>query len=419
MTSPDPQFAVTHYTLVNALGRGVSESLSALQQGRSGLIENDFEGAELNTWIGRVKGLEDEPVTGAAAGLVTESMAESMAGYDCRNNRLARLALEQDDFIPAIEQAKQRYGSHRIGVFMGTSTSGIQETEMAYQQRDPKTDMLPDTYHYSLSQMIFSVADFTQHYLELKGPSLVISTACSSSAKVFATAARYLKAGLCDAAIVGGVDSLCLTTLLGFNSLELVASEKCRPWDESRSGINIGESAGFALLERQTERQAEKSGAITLLGYGESSDAYHMSTPHPQGLGAKMAMERALGMAGLSADQVDYINLHGTATRTNDSSEDCAVSSLFGDATHCSSTKGWTGHTLGAAGITEAIFGFLALTHNFLPQSLNTENIDASLSANIVMQPQQADVNVVMSNSFGFGGSNCSLIFGASVGARG
>ena len=393
---PSETIHIEHYSLVNALGRGVQCSLDALRSGRSGLTECDFPGAALQTWIGRVAGIEDEPVTGA------------LSLHDCRNNRLAQLALMTDDFHTAVASVRDQYGPHRIGVFVGTSTSGIEATETAYRQRDPQTGCLPSEFDYMATQNIFSVADFTQRYLKLNGPALAISTACSSSAKVFASAARYIQIGLCDAAVVGGVDSLCLTTLLGFNSLELVSNQKCMPWDVDRSGINIGEAAGYALLTRESLGASR----IHLAGYGESSDAYHMSTPHPEGLGARMAMEAALAMAGLQPDQIDYLNLHGTATRTNDSAEDAAVSSLFGSSVQCSSTKGWTGHTLGAAGITESIFCFLAMQNHFLPQSLNTSNLDPQLSANIAMSCIEKDVRYSMSNSFGFGGSNCSLLFG-------
>lgn len=410
---------ISHFTTVNALGRGVQASLDALRSGRSGLTPCDFggigeegaEGIELKTWIGRVAGLEDEPVSGA------------LSDYDCRNNRLAQMALQQDDFSVVVEQARQRYGSDRIGVFMGTSTSGIRQTELAYSQRDPDTQKLPADFKYETTHNTFSVARFTKRYLQLGGPALVISTACSSSAKVFATAQRYIQAGLCDAAIVGGVDSLCLTTLLGFNSLELVSPDVCRPWDEFRKGINIGEAAGFALLEKTPATDSSSASAgqesICLLGYGESSDAYHMSTPHPEGEGASLAMRKALAMAQLEAGQIDYVNLHGTSTRSNDSSEDAAVTNVLGTNTWCSSTKGWTGHTLGAAGIVESVFCFLSLQHKFVPVSLNTSSPDPALSARIVTASaitgnSELSVDHVMTNSFGFGGSNCCLVFGLS-----
>ncbi|HEX20121.1 MAG TPA: beta-ketoacyl-[acyl-carrier-protein] synthase II, partial [Acidiferrobacteraceae bacterium] len=224
------------------------------------------------------------------------------------------------------------------------------------------------------------------------------------------TASRYINAGLCDAALVGGVDSLCMTTLYGFSSLELVSDQPCRPADRDRNGISIGEAAGFALLETGAGGSPD---AFALLGYGESSDAHHMSTPHPEGQGAALAMQAALTMARLDASEVDYINLHGTATQSNDRAEDRAVVSVFGDRTPCSSTKGWTGHTLGAAGIVEAIISMLCIQHGLIPASLNTKQRDADLQANIVLTQQRQGVRHVISNSFGFGGNNCALLFGS------
>lgn len=390
---------VSHYTLVNALGSGVAASLEGLRNGDSALRRNDYAHAPLETWIGRVEGVE-----GVA-------LPQSLAEFDCRNNRLAAHCLQQDGFCDTVAALRGHYGAKRIGIFLGTSTSGIEETEAAYRGRDSE-GRLPADFHYMQTQNIFSLADFVRRYLQLEGPAQVISTACSSSAKVFATASRYMAAGLCDAALVGGVDSLCLTTLYGFNSLELISADKCRPWDVSRNGINIGEGAGFALLERSEAGDARPA----LLGYGESSDAYHISTPHPQGEGARQAMLQALQRAGLEPAAIDYINLHGTATPSNDRSEDRAVTRLFGDITPpCSSTKGLTGHTLGAAGITEAIFSLLAIEHGLLPASTNTVVLDPALKANIVRERREQPLRHVMSNSFGFGGSNCSLIFGRTA----
>lgn len=386
---------ISHYSLVNALGRGVTASLEALQLNRSGLRANDYIHAPLPTWIGRVDGIEEHPVPA------------HLTDFDCRNNRLAALALELDGFANRVAELRQQLGAKRIGVFLGTSTSGIEETEKAYRERDSE-GQLPGTYHYMETQNPFSLGVFVRRYLQLEGPSLVVSTACSSSAKVFATASRHMAAGLCDAAIVGGVDSLCATTLYGFNSLQLISDEKCRPWDTLRKGINIGEAAGFAILQK-TDNSHDQ---IALLGYGESSDAYHMSTPHPDGDGALMAMQQALAMANIEPAAIDYINLHGTATPANDRAEDHAVTRLFRDTPPCSSTKGLTGHTLGAAGITEAIFTLLSIEHDLLPATANTSQPDSELQTKILLQPDKQPVRYAMSNSFGFGGSNCSLIFG-------
>lgn len=395
------------YSLVNALGRGINASWSALQESRSGLRPCDFPDTPLTTWIGRVEGLEEEIIMG------------NLAHFDCRNNRLAQVGLQQDGFQEAVAQARTRYGAARIGVFIGTSTSGVQHTEQTYRQPDPLTGKLPDSFLYRYTQNLFAVTDFVRQYLTLEGPSLTISTACSSSAKVFATAYRYIQAGLCEAAVIGGIDSLCQTTLYGFNALELVSAHPCRPWDSQRDGINIGEAAGFALLERvhsgyspSSQERAGGGKGIALVGYGESNDAYHLSTPHPDGKGAILAMQRALTSAHLAPDQVNYLNLHGTASRANDLAEDKAVVAVFGTQTPCSSTKGWTGHTLGTAGITEAILVSLCLLHNFLPRSLNTNTVDPQLRAQIRLDSSEQPLQYAMSNSFGFGGNNCSLILG-------
>jgi 3-oxoacyl-[acyl-carrier-protein] synthase-1 len=303
-----------------------------------------------------------------------------------------------------------------VGVFIGTSTAGIHSAELAYRawRSDTPGGMtnLPDWFDYRHTQNLFSVADFVARALHLSGPVLAISTACSSSAKVFAAAYRSMQLGLCDAAIVGGVDSLCLTTLYGFNSLQLISADKCRPADAGRKGISIGEAAGFAIVEKPEQAGADAL-PYGLLGYGESGDAHHMSSPDPQGRGAAAAMQLALQRASLNTTDVDYINLHGTGTQANDAAEDQGVCALFGTHIPCSSTKGWTGHTLGAAGIVEAGISLLCIEHGFMPQSLNTQVKDPALQANILMRAREMQMQRVLSNSFGFGGSNCSLLLGA------
>ncbi|HUW39227.1 MAG TPA: beta-ketoacyl-ACP synthase, partial [Rhodocyclaceae bacterium] len=280
----------------------------------------------------------------------------------------------------------------------------------AYRRRDPASGALPADFDYRATHNTFSVADFTRRYFGLSGPAVVVSSACSSSAKVFASARRMIASGLIDAAVVGGVDSLCLTTLYGFNSLGLISEQACRPFDAQRNGISIGEAAAFALLERMPENL--DGDAVLLLGVGESSDAYHMSSPHPEGLGARMAMQAALTMAGLQPSEIDYINLHGTATQSNDAAEAKAVRHLFGQATPCSSTKGATGHTLGAAGGIEAVICALALRHGLLPAGLNTRQLDPALELDYLRENREQPVSRALSNSFGFGGTNCSLVFG-------
>ncbi len=397
--------------MTSCLGKGLQQTLDALLQQRQALKPCDFETVDLPTFIGEVEGVDDV------------TMPAGMQEFDCRNNRLALLGLEQDGFEQAVKAAVGHYGADRIGVFLGTSTSGILETEIAFRNRDKTTGALPDGLDYGKTQNTYSVANFTRHYFKLAGPAAVVSSACSSSAKVFSVARRMIEAGLIDAAIVGGVDTLCLTTLYGFNSLNLLSTQACRPYDRNRDGISIGEAAVFALLERLPDtdlhpsKQAEVASkdAVLLLGIGESSDAYHMSSPHPEGLGAQLAMQQALQSAGLEPSDIDYINLHGTATPSNDAAEAKAVSAVFGKENKevpCSSSKGATGHTLGAAGGVEAVICALALQHGFIPGGLNTQHTDAELPLNYQLQNRAQAVQRVMSNSFGFGGTNCSLIFG-------
>lgn len=384
------------YTLINALGAGRKATLAGLRQQISGLRPCDFLDVDIPTWIGRVAGVESEPLPPA------------LKSFECRNHRLAFMALQQDDFMATVAGAAKRHGAGRVAVIIGTSTSGILETERAYRAREPSSGRLPRDFRYRHTQNTFAPADFVRTALGLTGPTLTISTACSSSAKVFASAARMLEAGWCDAAVVGGVDSLCNTTLYGFNSLELVSDEPCRPADRDRNGISIGEAAGFALLERSSICDEHPA----LLGYGESADAYHMSSPHPEGLGAATAMRQCLARAGLHPDAVDFTFLHGTATRTNDTAEDHAIVNVLGENAPCASVKGWIGHTLGAAGVMNALMACICLEEGFTPASLNTRTVDPDFKSRIMLEPGQRSLRTVLSNAFGFGGSNASLLLG-------
>ena len=389
---------LSHFTATSSIGRGLDQTLDSLRHRRGGLAPCAFDTVDLPTFVGEVAGVD------------ALQIPAHLADYDCRNNRLALLGLTQDGFDEAVRAAMAKYGAQRIGLFLGTSTSGILQTELAYRRRDPASGALPADFNYRTTHNTFSVADFTRHYFGLSGPAVVVSAACSSSAKVFASARRMMATGLIDAALVGGVDSLCLTTLYGFNSLGLISEQACRPFDAQRNGISIGEAAAFALLERPPANL--DADAVLLLGVGESSDAYHMSSPHPDGLGARMAMQDALSMAGLQPSEIDYINLHGTATQSNDAAESKAIRQIFGSATPCSSTKGATGHTLGAAGGVEAVICALALRHGLLPAGLNTRQLDPALELDYLLENREQPVGRVLSNSFGFGGTNCSLVFG-------
>ena len=399
---PRPPLRLSAFTAASCIGHGLEPTRAALAGRRSGLAPCDFDDVRLPTWTGTVAGVDDQV------------LPARLKAWDCRNNRLAQLALELDGFAGAVRATASRVGHGRVGVFVGTTTSGILETEQAYRSRDAQTGALPATLNYRGSHNLYSPADFTRHYLQLEGPATTVSTACSSSAKVFASAWRMIEAGLIDAAVVGGVDSLCLTTLYGFGSLDVLSPQPCRPYDAERSGISIGEAAAFVLLERPSP--GGDAGAILLRGVGESSDAHHMSAPHPEGLGARMAMEQALAMAGVAPRDVGYINLHGTATVANDAAEGKAVAALFGDEqVPCSSTKGATGHALGAAGALEAVISALALQHGVAWAGVHTQQRDAAIPVDYLLDNREQVTRLVLSNSFGFGGTNCSLLLGRAA----
>jgi len=385
---------VRAHTLTCATGAGLDSLRAALWKRDSGLRENDFPYSDLHTWIGRVADVENY------------EWIKDNAEWKSRNNALAAIGIEQDGFMSELNQVVKKLGNDRIGIVIGTSTSSIGHTELAY--RDMENEMLPRQFHQPKVHNSHSPSIFLANYTGVRGPAMTISTACSSSAKVFATAARWLEANIVDAVLVGGVDSLCLSVLHGFNSLELISPSPCRPFDQRRDGINIGEAAGFALIVSANDAPTH---SVRCAGYGESSDAYHMSHPHPEGRGAEQAMRGALARARLSAQDIGYINLHGTASRVNDAIESGAIAQLFTSATKVSSTKGWTGHALGAAGITEAIIAIESLHANRIPGTLNLDQPDETLSFPVQQSNLDMPLQHVMSNSFGFGGNNCSLVF--------
>jgi 3-oxoacyl-[acyl-carrier-protein] synthase-1 len=389
---------LAEYTATSCIGRGVTPTLSALIEQRSGLARCEFETVKIDTHVGEVPGVD------------AQRLPKDLQIFNCRNNRLAELGVQQDGFFDAVQAAAARWGRRRVGVFIGTSTAGIMQTELAYRARDAVSGALPPSFEYGTTHNSFSVADYLRQRCRLEGPAVAVSSACASSAKVFGSARRMIEAGLIDAALVGGTDSLCLTTLYGFHSLQLSSPAPCRPFDAARDGISIGEAAAFALLERVPENLDPD--AVLLYGVGESSDAYHMSAPHPEGLGAKRAIQAALTAASMQPGDVDYINLHGTGTPSNDRSESQAVTSIFGPTTPCSSTKGATGHTLGAAGALEAVISALAIQNGLMPGGVHTARIDPTLTAHYIKENRRTPVRRVLSNSFGFGGTNCSLIFG-------
>ena len=404
-----PPLAIRNYTATTALGGGRAAQRDALHARRSGLRRNDLgpartDGSLLPTWIGRVAGLEDA------------ALPEALAGWECRNNRLAWLALQHDCLLEDAIALGERHGRERVAVVIGTSTSSIGATEEAYARLEDAPgggERFPADLRRPIVHTPHSPGRFVQAATGLRGPCITVATACSSSAKVFAQAARLIASGQADAALVGGVDTLCGSVLYGFNSLGLVSEDPCRPFDARRNGLSLGEAGGFALLERAAPGDA----GLQLRGYGESSDAHHMSAPHPEGLGAQLCMSDAMSRAGIDATQLDYLNLHGTATPANDAVEARAVAALFpavpgAAGLHASSTKGWTGHTLGAAGIVESVFALLALEHGVLPGMLGSDVPDPGNGPQIRFDNATRDARYAMNNSFGFGGNNCSLVFG-------
>jgi len=397
-----PPLAIRAFTATSALGRGLDAHREALRMRRSGLRRNDFGSERLDCWIGRVDGLEDAP------------LPADWARWECRNNRLAWLALQQDGLLDAVRAAIDAHGADRVAVIIGTSTSSIGATEEAYARLQPDPDgspSFPADLRRAIVHTVHSPGDFVQAATGARGPCVTVATACSSSAKVFAQAARLIEAGVADAAIVGGVDTLCGSVLFGFNSLQLVSKNPCKPFDATRDGLSLGEAGGFAVVERA---RAGEPG-LQLRGYGESSDAHHMSAPHPEGLGAQHAMRDALARGGIDAGAVGYLNLHGTATPANDRAESLAVKAVFPDTLHASSTKAYTGHTLGAAGIVESVIALLALESGELPGILGSDTPDAACGPQIRFDDATRAIDYAMNNSFGFGGNNCSLLFGRAA----
>lgn len=397
--------------LVNALGCGKAEIAARLFAGdhQGMVLEPDWLPAR-SARVGRVR---SEP----------PSLPLECAVFNTSNNRL--LLQAATEIMAEIELAKQFYGAERIGVVLGTSTSGIAEGESAIahclQQGGLHDSKLPAGYHYQ-EQELGAAAYFLSTLCAVAGPSYVISTACTSSAKAFGAARRLLRAGVCDAVLVGGVDSLCRLTVNGFTALESTSEVLTNPMSRNRNGINIGEGAALFLMSRNPGQNSNADN-IALVGMGESSDAYHMSSPDPEGRGAELALQQALQEAQLTPAQISYINLHGTATLKNDAMESCVVERVFGDRVPCSSTKPLTGHTLGAAGATEAAFCWLALSRynpeGLLPPHVWDGHADETLpQLDLVSSGRTIEKKsriAMMSNSFAFGGNNVSLIFAKIV----
>ena len=378
--------SVTAFSVANGLGRGRAEVEEALFAGRTGLVPPPLE-LPFETFVGAIPG-------------ELPALPPEIGGYHTRTAQIASLLVSEIE--GELRRARERYAPHRIAVLLGTSTAGAEATEAAFKHY-VKAGSLPAQYDVFRHHTYGAVLHVFRELSGARGPAFMVSTACTSSAKPLATATRLMDAGVIDAALVGGIDTLCEMTLMGFHSLDALSFERAKPFSSERRGLNIGEGGALMLIERGGDAMA------LLEGVGESSDAYHISAPHPEGLGAKLAMERALALAGASPESVDHINAHGTGTQLNDKAESRAIVELFGREVPVISTKGYTGHTLGAAGATEAIFSIMTLLRGEIPASLFASPLDPAVEARIVLENEKSAPRRVLSNSFAFGGNNISV----------
>ena len=390
---------VTACSVLSACGCGTRSLHEALLTGEHRLQRCELIDLEFPAYVGEIPTVR------------LPQLDARLAAFSTRNTRIALAVLDQeeDGVRAAVQRAVARYGAERVGVIIGTSTSGIYETEAAYTWRE-QHQALPADFSFVNRHIWSATARFLQQELHLEGPCYAVSTACSSSSKTLASAQRLIVNGVCDAVLTGGVDSLCHMTLHGFKSLDIMSAKPCTPLDRDRCGISLGEAGGLLLLERP---QPDHAGCVQLLGCGESSDAYHMTAPHPEGRGAIAAMQQALAQAGLAASDIDYVNLHATGTLLNDRAEMAAMAGVFAADMCCSGTKGLTGHTLGAAGAVESIVTWLSLKHGFMPGTCGLQQVDEAFACNVLKDSMNdVSVRIAMNNNFGFGGNNTSLILG-------
>jgi 3-oxoacyl-[acyl-carrier-protein] synthase-1 len=373
-----------------------AEVLEALYAGRSGLTTSSA-GSPLPQ-----RGFE------AALGALPEAppaLPARFARYDTRLARIAHALFAEIE--PALARAVRRHGASRVALVLASSTGGLETTERASAQL-AAAGQLPEQYSFDHAHAFHALIDLMRAWSGAGGPGYVVSTACSSGNKVFGSAARLLQAGMADAVLVGGIDSLCQVTVRGFHSLGILSKQPCRPFGRDRAGTSIGEGGALLLLERGGEASAE------LLGVGECCDAHHMTQPAPDGSGALNAMQKALDAAGLEAAQIDHVNAHGTGTPLNDAAEARALASLFGRSVPVASTKGYTGHMLGAAAAIEAVFAVAALERKSVPRSLGSDPADPTLEIQLSARAHAHPCRYVLSNAFAFGGSNAAVVFGAA-----
>ncbi|HET8934798.1 MAG TPA: beta-ketoacyl synthase N-terminal-like domain-containing protein [Polyangiales bacterium] len=383
-----PAYAITAYTGASALGTTREACLAALYAGGSGLAASRFA----------------EPLE-TALGSMLDPLPRLPAQLSAYDTRLARMAvLLSEPMQPQLAAAISRHGASRVGIVVASSTGGLAASELAFRAKD-----LPDTYSFERSHAFYALVEVLRGLSGARGPGYVVSTACSSGNKVFGSAQRLLGAGIVDAVLVGGIDTLCQVTVRGFHSLGILSAEACRPFARERDGTSIGEGGALFLIERGV------AAAVSLCGVGECSDAHHMTQPAPDGSGAAAAMRLALEDAGLDASQIDHLNAHGTGTQLNDAAEARAIESVLGLRVPVVSTKGATGHMLGAGAAMEAVFALAAIERGLIPPSLGCEPRDPEIKLAISEGVREHACRYVMSNALAFGGSNASVIFGASI----
>jgi 3-oxoacyl-[acyl-carrier-protein] synthase I len=383
----EDRHAILAMGIVSALGDTCDDAFRLLLRGQAVASPAPFE-------------LPFATVTGLVQGAL-DPLPAAFRAFDTRLSRIAVRALAQ--VTTAVEQARARYGRERIGVIVGTSTGGLDATEPAYKHYR-QSDRRAPGFSLRRSHAFDAVGVLLRDLLDVTGPTYAVSTACTSSAKALASARRLIRAGTCDAVLVVGVDAICETTLRGFHALGVLSSQAARPFCAARDGIHIGEGAALLLLARDGEAPAYISAV------GESSDAHSMSAPHPEGLGASEAIARGLAAAGIHPEQVDYVNAHGTGTEQNDIAESRAILRVLPAGVPVGSTKGATGHTLGACGTMEALFAALAVQHGELPPSVGAAPVDTQIALNVLTNSQRRRVRVALSNALAFGGSNASVI---------
>jgi 3-oxoacyl-[acyl-carrier-protein] synthase I len=392
--TPLPGFPITAYAELSAAGGGRGAVLAAGERGQSPL--------------GAPPGAPD---LATRCGVVAElpPLPPELATFHSRVLRIAHAGLSP--MLGTVQAAVRRWTAPRVAIVVGTSTGGIAETEVAFATWK-RTGSLPDDYSLEGHHAFDSLVELLARLTGARGVRYAVSTACASSLKVFGAAQRLLATGMADAVLVGGADSLCATTLRGFGGLRLLSAGACRPFDGTRDGINIGEGAGFVLVERHADGPAPH-----LLAVGEGSDAHHMTAPHPEGRGAVEAMRAALAAAGLEPDAVDYVHAHGTGTPLNDRVEADAIAGVFGTGTPVSSTKGITGHLLGAAGALSAVTCLEALRAARLPVNVGLTQAEPDMRVHLVSRPEGRRLTRVLANAFAFGGCNASLLLGEPGGA--